>query len=471
MSASYETELYRRIHGHLESIKMIDSHEHLQRESELPLKEEVSIGRLFVPYVINDLVSAGMPMEDVPKFLDSGNGLSPKERWKLIKSWYEKSWNTVYCEAMRIFIRDLYGVEDLSDQTVDRLTETMRKEIKPGFTRKVFDRAGIDFALNNPFGPDLVFNPDYEYDCFMVDMIDCFNTFIVTPKLEVVDGLSPFSFGQLSRQSNIEITCLDDYLRVIDFFFERDAKVASGFKIGSAYHRTLCWEDVPRNAVEGTFNRLLAFNDRPDRRAIEALENYFLHYLCRKCSEYRLSMKFHTGMLGGNGNIVTNSRAALMTNLFLKYPKTHFEMYHISYPYQDELVGIAKNFPNVTINFCWTHLLCPSVSRRTLADMLDTVPANKIHGFGGDYIFVEGAYAHAVIARREIARVLCEKVEEGRFTEEYAARVGTMLLRDNPIENFNLESRRAAFKPRAGEKPREGLTRVGVHHLLAHETA
>ena len=80
--------------------------------------------------------------------------------------------------------------------------------------------------------------------------------------------------------------------------------------------------------------------------------------------------------------------------------------------------------------------------------MLDTVPANKIHGFGGDYIFVEGSYGHAVIARREIARVLCEKVEEGRFSEEYAVEVGHMLLRDNALENFALNKRRKAFKER-----------------------
>jgi len=162
-------------------------------------------------------------------------------------------------------------------------------------------------------------------------------------------------------------------------------------------------------------------------------------------------MKFHTGFQAGNGNIITNSRAALMANLFMKYPKTGFDIYHISYPYQEELVTLAKNFPNVTIDFCWIWAINPAAARRTLSDMLDAVPANKIHGFGGDYIFVEGTYGHAVITKREIARVLCEKVEEGRFSEDYAVKVGQMLLRDNPIENFGLEQRRMAFQERAGE--------------------
>ena len=79
--------------------------------------------------------------------------------------------------------------------------------------------------------------------------------------------------------------------------------------------------------------------------------------------------------------------------------------------------------------------------------MLDTVPANKILGFGGDYVFVEGVYGHSVIARREIARVLCQKVEEGRFTEDYALALGHMLLRENAVENFDLVEKRKRSIP------------------------
>jgi len=76
--------------------------------------------------------------------------------------------------------------------------------------------------------------------------------------------------------------------------------------------------------------------------------------------------------------------------------------------------------------------------------MLDTVPANKLHGFGGDFLLVEGSYGHAQIARREIARVLCEKVEKGRFSEEYALQVG----------RGRTPSRTSAWKPAARRSKR-----------------
>ena len=150
MKPSYETDLYRRIHDELAKIQMTDCHEHLQREGELPQGADIHLGRLFAHYASCDLITAGMPASIMGK-VQTDASLDPAERWKLLKPWYQKAWNTGYCEALRIALRDLYRVEDLTDDTVEDLTEAMRQEIKPGFTRQVFNRAGIDYAMNNPF--------------------------------------------------------------------------------------------------------------------------------------------------------------------------------------------------------------------------------------------------------------------------------------------------------------------------------
>jgi len=438
MPAAFETELYGRLHQQLARVKIVDCHEHLPPDADLPPPEAIGIGRLFAHYASCDLIAAGMPPADLERARKETNGLSPRERWKLLKPWYERTWNTAYCESLRIALRDLYGVEDFGDRTVGPLTDAMRKQVKPGFTRTVFDRAGIDFAMNNTWMRP-VYSPAQDPACFLPDMLD---------------GFTPLEIHSLAKGADREVRCLDDYLDLIDWYFETYGRVAGAFKVGRAYNRTLAWEDVPRSAVEKTFNRLLVPNDRPDQRRIRALEDFLMHVLCRKCGEYGLRMKFHTGLQEGNGNLITNSRAALLANLFLKYPRTGFDIYHISYPYQEELATLAKNFANVTVDFCWMWIINPAAGRRALSDMLDTVPANKLHGFGGDYLFVEGAYGHAVIARREIARVLAEKVEEGRFDEAYAARVGRMLLRENAMASFDLQRRRERFRRLTGRKRR-----------------
>ena len=434
MPASYETDLYRRLKGEIDAISVIDTHEHLQRESELPTGDDVHFGRFFLHYAGSDLVSAGMPPADLQK-LKTDTGLTPKDRWKLIAPWYAKTWNTAYFEAIRIALRDIYDIDDLSEETVDDLTARMGERLKPGFTREVFDMAGIDYAMNNPFGPNPVFNPDFGHDCFICDM--------------VLDWFTALPLAQLSEESGIEIWYLDDLLRVIDFYFERDADAAGAAKVGMAYGRKLYFEDVPKSAVEGTFNKLFRYKEQMATEERRPLEDFLLHYLVKKCGEYDIRMKFHTGLQEGNANFITNSRAAHMLNLFNKYPKTKFDMYHISYPYDSELTVIGKNFPNVTIDFCWMWAINPAAARRALSEMLDTVPANKIHGFGGDYIFVEGTYGHLAQARQGVTRVLCKKVEEGRYTEDYALKVARMLFRENALENFGLEDRRKKSLERA----------------------
>jgi len=109
MPATYETDLYRRIHGELQSVPMTDCHEHLQRESELPTGDDIHIGRFFAHYANCDLVAAGMPAGDMAR-VQTNASLSPAERWGLLKSWYHTAWNTGYCEALRIAWRGIARV-------------------------------------------------------------------------------------------------------------------------------------------------------------------------------------------------------------------------------------------------------------------------------------------------------------------------------------------------------------------------
>lgn len=82
------------------------------------------------------------------------------------------------------------------------------------------------------------------------------------------------------------------------------------------------------------------------------------------------------------------------------------------------------------------HIISPSRARSALCEWLDEVPANKILGFGGDYLSVEGTYGHSVIARDNVARVLAAKVEEGDYSLEDARKYASWILRDNALGLF-----------------------------------
>ncbi len=133
---------------------------------------------------------------------------------------------------------------------------------------------------------------------------------------------------------------------------------------------------------------------------------------------------------------MANSHPLHLVNLLIEYPEARFDLFHAGYPFQSEMATLGKNFANVFVDLCWVHVISPWVARQTLHEWIETVPANKIFAFGGDYIFVEGAYAHAVMARENVTRVLVEKVESGYLSEEEALVLAHKLLHDNAAAFF-----------------------------------
>lgn len=425
--------LEREIRSALDHVRMINTHEHLDTEAEFAA-QHVDFGRLFVHYANCDVVSAGCPPQDMA-CIQTDTQMSPLEKWQLMAPYWHYMQDTGYGRCLRIALRDLYGVEELNERTVTPLSEQMAANRRPGYYREVFDRAGIAVALWNRlgrFGPiPRMWTPEYDTTLFIQDMLSDY--------MDV--GAPGWTEGWGRRIRN-----LDDYLEVIEERFDAYAAQASALKYGLAYSRPLVFEDRARSEAEPIFNRALNAGwqnnvSMPSMEELRALQDYLMHFSLQLCARHNLVVKFHTGLQEGNGNTIRNSRAALLSNLFTKYPDVRFDMYHISYPYQEELATLAKNFANVSIDFCWMWIINPAAGRRALHDYLDTVPANKIHGFGGDFIFIEGTYGHAMMARENIARVLAEKVDDGDLSVERAVEIGTWLLRDNPIRWFDLENK------------------------------
>jgi len=437
-------EIEKDLREYLEGIRMVDTHEHLDTEEEF-IREPADFGRLFLHYANCDLISAGCPPEDIER-LQNDRDLSPAEKWRLIAPYWKYMRGTGYGRCLEIAIRDLYGLESLSADTVGVLSEKMSQVRRSGYYREVFDRAGIAVALWNRLDRlapiPRMWTPDYDRNLFIQDLL---SPYLMLDK-QKLSGLHDYALEEWHHGWGREILCLDDYLGAIEERFSSYASQASALKIPIAYFRPVVFVDRSRGEIEPLFNQLLNSGwernvSLPTLEQVRGIQDYLVHFSIQQCAKYDLAVKFHTGLQEGNANTIRNSRASLLSNLFFKYPKVRFDIYHISYPYQEELVTLVKNFPNVAVDFCWMWIVNPAAGRRALSDFLDAVPANKIHGFGGDFIFIEGSYGHAVMAKDNIARVLAEKVSEGSMTEERAKQVAGWILRDNPIHWFGLKEK------------------------------
>lgn len=141
----------------------------------------------------------------------------------------------------------------------------------------------------------------------------------------------------------------------------------------------------------------------------------------------------------GDGNYIENSNPTLLANLFHKYRDVRFILFHGGYPFGSELASLAKNFRHVYIDLCWLYIISPSYAERNLHEWLETVPANKIMAFGGDYHNAENVYGHLLFAREIVTRVLTEKVRERYFSEEEAIKIASMIFHDNAVRIFGLK--------------------------------
>ena len=133
----YNTDLYKRILAEVTKIPIIDCHEHLTHPHELQSLGQIDFGRLFAHYASSDLVSAGMPVSDMEMVRSPESDWSVTHKWQAVKPYYEKTWNTAYCECIRIAMRDIYGIDDLRDDTVGPLSDKMNSIPKDTWTRAV----------------------------------------------------------------------------------------------------------------------------------------------------------------------------------------------------------------------------------------------------------------------------------------------------------------------------------------------
>jgi len=241
----------------------------------------------------------------------------------------------------------------------------------------------------------------------------------------------------------VEIRTLADWEKALDQAFQKALEWGYvGVKSGVAYNRTLCFEEVERSDAEAVFDRLLSNKDLAnslDWREKKALSDYMFARIAEACARYDLPFQIHTGFFYDTWRDVSQADPTNLAAFIIRHKDTRFVLMHCGYPYGGELLAMAKNLPNVTIDMCWIYIISPSFAARFLNEAIETVPRDKLLAFGGDYLMPEGTYGHAMLCREIVSKVLADKVLAGYWSEEEALAYAHAVLRDNPIRVFKLE--------------------------------
>jgi len=414
-----------RIRSYIDSLRVIDTHEHLFTPEIIKGSYFLDFMLLFQPNSYQDLLSAGMPDSlFTPLFNED---LKPLEKWRLIQPYWNKSYNTTFNRNILSGIRTLYDINNLNEYTVGPLSKKIEKAYNTDwFDHILRDSCRIDYIIQDGYyvpGKDEYFRYAKRFDDWL----------LVKSKYRI-DSLA---ITQLDP-----IYTLEDFVRSLRKRFENEAnKGMAAVKIFISYSRTLSPDKVDTETARKIFRTLV--NGNEDKvisfEQAKPLQDYMFYQLLNLAREYKIPVAIHTGMQSGTGNFINNSNPTLLIPVFNDFPDINFVLFHGSYPFGGELSVLAKTYRNVYIDMNWTYAISPTYSERYLNEWLETVPASKLMAFGGDAMVVENVYSELIVAKTIISNVLCNKVKDGYLTEKEAMTVARMILYDNASGFYNLQ--------------------------------
>lgn len=438
-------ELYKRLRKEIDTIPVVDSHEHMFMPEADYLALPHDFAEFLFMYNLDDLITAGMRPPSGPEFSSSfggtflldGRALDIDEKWAHIAPWWEQAKHTGYGRAVRLSIRRLFGVDELDSTTYRTISDKLKALAQPGVYQKILrEICGFEISLNDV---DTMVLPG------MFERLDRGLFRFAARFRQFTYCYFPGGLDALEQSFDRSIRSLDHLVETIDAQFDRwneDGRVA--LKLADAYMRDICYDDVPRDEAERVFMRLFTLRRHPrypeslSYAEARPLENYILHRILERAEARNLPLIVHTGLQAYTGDDPSHSKASHLAGLFRKFPRLRFHLLHSNYPWMGEAAALAKQFPNVTLDLTWVHIIVPAGARAGLADMLDAVPVNKIHGFGGDCMSPVTIPGALEIARENITMVLAGKIESGTMTEKEAVAVAWKLLNENVRAIFGL---------------------------------
>jgi uncharacterized protein len=433
---------YNRIRSYIDTIEIVDTHQHLQ----LPGDSANFYFFNTIAYLSSDMVSSGLSDMSGQK-----NGSTNVDSiWNKYSKYYNYCRATTSHEEFMNSLRILYGfdkpflVKEDIKQLYDKMIINNYRNHNAWFDT-VFKEQKFNTMLLDQWWNHFNAQVDTRYFKLVCRINSCVQLVStaaqnkeITSDKDLTDLPDPKSQDDnllnLMNQDVIITKTLDDYTNLVDSvlnIFKRNGAVC--MKNSLAYKRTLNFEDVDYADAVRIFNKSTTLESKEKKQ----LEDYIFHHIIEQSIKLNLPIQIHTGDFSGNNNLQDYGQPMKLVNLFIKYPKARFILFHGGYPWTSEYVAIGKNFSNVYLDLVWLPQLSKTVAIRTLHEMLDMVPYNKIM-WGGDVGNITDAVGSLELGKEVVATVLSERVEKGWMTQELAFEIARSIFHDNAIELFGL---------------------------------
>ncbi|MEW5873144.1 MAG: amidohydrolase family protein [Chloroflexota bacterium] len=434
-----QSPLYERLLAAIAAMPVVDCHEHMFGPEGRPKYTE-PIAALVHWYYSTDLAVAtfGVREQEIQGLMDPE--VPTDEKWPLFERLWRASEHTAYARVTKLVLKHVYGEEErqpLSRATLERVAGKLAGMDEARYFR-LLDEANIQAILSDV----LEWLPQG-----LESFLDGRKTF--PPRWRPLISLPAFhpttfnwaTVQTVGRLLDRHITSLEEYLEAVYSLFEKMVALgAVGIKDQSAYNRSIAYALVPRAEAEKQFNQVLSDPvNSLGWPAGQPLNDFLFHEFMRFAGQLKLPVQLHTGQLASVYGRVERANAAGLATALELHRGVRFDLFHGNWPYMGDLLFLGRNYPNVSIDLCWLHIIDPAYAIELMQRAVLTMPHTKMHAFGGDYGDVpEFTLAHLQIARQNIAAALAGLVEGGWLSQDQALSIARDWLYNNPNRFFDL---------------------------------
>lgn len=419
---------------YIQTSPLADTHEHVFLEEPYVHQGLDVLTELFAgAYTPADLRVAGVSREQVRSLVDDTQ-VDVRTRFESIRPQWEVCKYTGYGEGVRRAARRVYGIEELTAESLAGAAARNAEIHQPGqrlhLLRDVAHLAYIvaDYATwetpPDASGPEFFFR-DLSWFGFCNGEVDA---------------------AKLHAATGVEVRDLESLRAAMTRLFELHAPTALSIKAQHAYCRTLAWQQRDESDVRRMLARTLAGVPLTEAERC-VLGDWCWARGVELGIQHNLPFKLHTGYHAGDSTMVLDwVRPANLCRLLLAYPEARFVLMHSGYPYTGEILALAKQFPNVYLDLCWAWSIDPRGTAEFVRRFIHTVPASRLFVFGGDAATPTQTVGYAEQCRHWLTRALTQEVADGDLTERDALDLAGRIMHENQAACFDLAGTRAALR-------------------------
>lgn len=440
--------LARELEQALAEVPMLDIHTHLVG-GKLGARGLHDV--LLYHMVVSDLYAAGCP---------SGARLTQFPGWPSKEEAHARLCeaipflphiqNTSSFWGVRIILRDLYGWnEPITTENWQKLDEAIRERADDrAWHHSILDRlnirrTGTEVARRGAGEDDDRLQYALEWGFFTRCQWGEFDTALY--ELERCSGKTPESPSPIGGNSRPPtertIRTLDDVHAAIRHYV---SAIPYNKLLATATHLStdIDYRLVTDGEMEGALTRR-AQAGTAERDAYAAyVHERFLTALEEHAETIVFQFSFGAEPLPFETGSRLNQRTiGQLAEMVGRHPRLRFQCFLASRHANQSLCTLARELPNFSLAGYWWHNFFPDVIRQVIAERLDMLPANKQVGFFSDAYCVEWTYAKAVIVRKQLGRVLAEKIAHEQYSFDEALGIARATLFDSPQSLLGMKPR------------------------------